>query len=442
MAPSLSLCMIVRDGEPWLGPSLASAKDIVSEIVVVDTGSVDDSVAIARRLGARVIETPWQNDFSVARNVALQEARSDWVLFLDADEELCAESRQQVTEAIADPLALAYSVTIVSDEGHGAPSLARVVRLFRKRPSVHFVYPIHEQVLPSLLEEAERTGEQIRGLPEVQLLHHGYRPNGSNLQDKQRRNHELFVEALQADPENLYLHYKFADSLRDCGGEDRHLAADRAYQVWCGRSLTERTRWFESGELLAVVVASWLERGQRDRAFSLFDEHPPRGFASPAYEFVAAQAYEAVGQPTAALECLERMDLWNEDPRVTHRPGLRGHLSAVVRARVLAALGRDQESLRFALSALQECPEYSPAHLVQAHALAGLGRTREQLEVLVQACRKFPGESPVLNATAQALRKAGLEQQAIRLQRLSGSVVPSIPSPTPPTSTTFESNHS
>jgi glycosyltransferase involved in cell wall biosynthesis len=76
----LSLSMIMRDEAARLESCLASVADFVDEMVLIDTGSHDDSVAIARRLGATVHELAWPGDFAPARNQALERVRGDWVL--------------------------------------------------------------------------------------------------------------------------------------------------------------------------------------------------------------------------------------------------------------------------------------------------------------------------------------------------------------------------
>ncbi|MFB5764080.1 glycosyltransferase family 2 protein [Paenibacillus medicaginis] len=86
--PSISLCMIVKNEEPYLAQCLSSARSIVDEIIVVDTGSTDRSAAIASDYGAKVIHQPWDDSFSNARNRGLAEATCEWVLWLDADEVL------------------------------------------------------------------------------------------------------------------------------------------------------------------------------------------------------------------------------------------------------------------------------------------------------------------------------------------------------------------
>ena len=82
----ISQCMIVKDEEQNIVRALSWGKGIVSEQIVVDTGSTDRTVEIARQMGARVYQIPWTNDFSAAKNYAIGKASGDWIAFLDADE--------------------------------------------------------------------------------------------------------------------------------------------------------------------------------------------------------------------------------------------------------------------------------------------------------------------------------------------------------------------
>jgi glycosyltransferase involved in cell wall biosynthesis len=96
----LSVCLIVKNEEKFLGQCLKSVRDLASQIVVVDTGSTDRTVEIAKEYGAEVYSFAWCDDFSAARNAALEHATGDWVLVLDADEELSAEGREKLKPAM------------------------------------------------------------------------------------------------------------------------------------------------------------------------------------------------------------------------------------------------------------------------------------------------------------------------------------------------------
>ena len=90
--PSVALCMIVRNEAQCLPACLQSVAGDVDDLIVVDTGSVDETVSVVERFGARVIRHAWTDDFAAARNVSLAHAQTDWIFVLDADERLAREN--------------------------------------------------------------------------------------------------------------------------------------------------------------------------------------------------------------------------------------------------------------------------------------------------------------------------------------------------------------
>ena len=101
--PRLSVCMIVRDEERNLPRCLKSVKSIADEIIVVDTGSQDNTVLVAKELGADVYYFEWCDDFAAARNESLKHATGDWIFQIDADEELLPDSVSVLRKAPGYP---------------------------------------------------------------------------------------------------------------------------------------------------------------------------------------------------------------------------------------------------------------------------------------------------------------------------------------------------
>jgi GT2 family glycosyltransferase/thioredoxin-like negative regulator of GroEL len=150
----VSLCAIACNEEKNLPPCLASAHDLVDEMVLVDTGSTDQTKAAAARFGARVFDFPWCDNFAAARNETLHHATGDWIFWLDADDRLDEDARRQLRELFASlgEANVAY-VMKVRSAVHGGDDSARLldqVRLFRNHPEVRWQHRIHEQILPSL----------------------------------------------------------------------------------------------------------------------------------------------------------------------------------------------------------------------------------------------------------------------------------------------------
>ena len=194
----LTICMIVKDEEDFIGQALESVKGIAHQIVVVDTGSTDRTVEIAHEHGAEVHEFKWNDHFGDARNHALQFVRGDWVLILDADEELMAGTCDDLRDDLNNARALGLRIPLINRQtAEGGAS--HVPRLFRNAPGLCFIGRVHEQIFSSVLSAAHRWGMEL-GLGQATLLHHGYAPEVKSAKDKVGRNLRLLERALEELP--------------------------------------------------------------------------------------------------------------------------------------------------------------------------------------------------------------------------------------------------
>lgn len=208
----ISLCMIVRDEQAFLGPCLNSIKSLVDEIIVVDTGSADRSADIAKVYGALVYPFKWCQDFSAARNYSLEQASGDWVFILDADEVIAGKDHEALRTMVSDDLSMsqAYSletrnysngVNIMdwqpNDRSYPAQETGmgwfptRKVRLFPKSDQLRFDYPVHELVEPSI----RNSGLSIQTC-DIPIHHYGQVNEVKNL-DKSRQYFELGYAKLE-----------------------------------------------------------------------------------------------------------------------------------------------------------------------------------------------------------------------------------------------------
>lgn len=162
--PRLSLCMIVRDSARTLGACLASVRPWVDEMIVVDTGSTDDTPQIAERFGAQVFHFPWCDSFSLARNESLSHATGEWLFWMDSDDtidEVNGRALQQLVQrdAPADVLGYIMQVHCPSSQGDGIQDATVVdhVKVLRNLPELRFEGRIHEQILPAIRRLGGRT---------------------------------------------------------------------------------------------------------------------------------------------------------------------------------------------------------------------------------------------------------------------------------------------
>jgi len=204
---TVSLCMIARDEESSIGKAIKSALALVDEIIVVDTGSRDNTRIIAEGYGARVIDFPWREDFAAARNAALAEASCDWIFVLDTDEQLQSVRPVEFQRLLHERQAVAYRVRMMNDRGGTQMSRFPVVRLFRSHPDVRYRYPVHEQITPSLAVVAAAEGLEIADSPLVIL--HGC-ADGDVRTQKRERNLRLLRKAVARHPEEPYFEFQLA----------------------------------------------------------------------------------------------------------------------------------------------------------------------------------------------------------------------------------------
>ncbi len=205
--PSLTVCLIVQNEEQYLGTCLASVRPLADQIVVVDTGSTDLTTEIAAQFGAEVYSFPWNDDFSAARNAALEHATGDWILILDADEELLPADRDVLKQELLAREVMAYRLPIL-DKGKAEEGPAYAPRLFRNAPGLFFTGRVQEQIFSRLEARRKEWGLEHR-LSAVTLLHHGAGAELSRARRRHARNLRLLECAVEESPNdpNLLMHY-------------------------------------------------------------------------------------------------------------------------------------------------------------------------------------------------------------------------------------------
>ena len=169
---TLSVCMIARNEHANIGRAIKSFAGLADELVVVDTGSTDDTREIARALGARVLDVPWCDDFSASRNAAVAAARGEWVFWLDCDEALLPRSQDHVRAAMCEQDVVGYSILrqdIFNEQSSAAYTEMWQQRLFRRKAASCFVGRCHPQFAPPL-----DTIGTVREAPGILLRHWGY----------------------------------------------------------------------------------------------------------------------------------------------------------------------------------------------------------------------------------------------------------------------------
>lgn len=227
---TVSLCMIVKNEGRYLRRCLSSVSDIVDEIVIVDTGSSDDTVQIAKEFGAVLGYFEWNQNFSDARNQALALATKEWILVLDADEYLRLEDRDKLIKAFNDFNYDGYIIKTLNfngDDNNQAFITNLNQRIFKNNKNYTYKGAIHEQVI-CLNPDKQKNEFKII---DVGFYHSGYLATIVQGKNKPNRNLEILKEVAKEDPSNTFTLFNLANEYSQLNDlEEAFRLYDEAYK--------------------------------------------------------------------------------------------------------------------------------------------------------------------------------------------------------------------
>ena len=321
VAHRLALVMIVKNEARSLARCLQSVQGVVDECIVLDTGSSDDTVAIAQAHGARVGHFQWVDDFAAARNAALAMSSAAWNLVLDGDEWLAHghEALHALRQQTPDTLGL-VEVASPFDE-HGQTASSWIPRLLPA--GVRYTGRIHEQ------PEFKGPRQQLA----VRVAHDGYLP--AQRARKADRNQHLLTLALQEHPNDAYLHYQLG---KDHEVNDRFQPAWVAYTAalsLLGPHASREPAWRH--DLILRTLFALKADGRVPEAIDLAQAEMPHWHDSPDFYFVLGDVLldHAVAHPEQAAELVPMIEAaWRQCLAIGENPGLEGAVAG--RGSVLA----------------------------------------------------------------------------------------------------------
>ena len=409
--PTIGLCMIAKDERKSIARCINSVQGFADEIVVVDTGSTDDTPQIAQSLGAHVFHYAWDESFSNAKNFAISKAQSDWLLLLDADEALDADSRPIIEEFVRTTEFDGAHLRIRNYTGlfhQDAYSIHSGFRLLRNHKNYLFRGAIHEQITSATGEDISSRFATLKAI----VHHYGYLDEQVNEKQKRKRNIPLLEKELERNPNdpfnifnmgNEYLAMKdFTTALtyyqRSISLADNQRAAylPHAYfrTINCYEALGQYTKALEAAQAALKAYPSctdfeFLHAGilVRLRKYSLAIERLEiclkMGGPQPMLEFL-----EGCGTYRAAFQLGELyFELGNERRAVeyyslalSHKPNL--YLALYRAGRALCRLYQDKDEAVKNLCLFFADPKYAPNALVTADILSGEGLPQKALRAL------------------------------------------------------------
>jgi tetratricopeptide (TPR) repeat protein len=412
---TLSLCMIVRDEEEMLPRCLAAVAPAVDEIVIVDTGSQDRTIEIARSFGARVIEREWTGSFSEPRNVSFEEATGDWLLYLDADEVLVAQDVERLRALTGQTWRECFylaETNFTGEEDHGTSVIFSALRMFRNRPNYRFSGRLHEQIgqhMPAYLPERIHHSN-------VRVEHYGYLGAVRDAKEKSRRNIELLLAQKNESAPDSFMYFNLGSEYLAAG--DSQAALQEFERAWDMVTAQGSDVVEFAPILLTRLVTARLACGRSREALELATEGLRRypGYTDLVYQ--QATASLALGRREDAIDYFENcMKLGDARSPYTALLGCGTYRPRIALADMYMCSGDEEAALKL----LRWCGKHHPTFfgliLPYAAALLRAGASSEAVVAEIEQC--VSDASPTVRfRLGTALYEAGHAQAAEHQFRL------------------------
>ena len=393
----VSLCMIVRDEEEHLARCLESVRDAVDEIVIVDTGSVDRSIEIAESFGARVIHEEWRGDFAAPRNTGIEAATGDWILVLDADEELIDGAR--IRDLLHEDGVEGYCLREVNFIGEelGIESVVNsAFRLFRNRPAYRYSGALHEQIMGTVDPDGGTTTRFVG----IEIHHYGYLEPTSRAKEKTDRNMAIVMEEVERRPDDSF-------TLFNAGVEFQRIGDHETALDYFRRSFAqlESLKAYYASLLLRNIVSALNSMSRYDEALEVLAD------ALSAYpdftdlHYLQGQIHTSRREYRAAVQSFRRaIDLGDHGgDRYLAQAGMGSFYSWHALGSLYEMMGDTHEAVRCQRSAIREADGYYVAPVISLTRLLLKGdpprEVREYMTRIVGEHRRADS----LRAVAQVL---------------------------------------
>ncbi|MBR1478219.1 MAG: glycosyltransferase [Lachnospiraceae bacterium] len=204
---NISICVISKNEEKNIGRFLSAASQLNAEIVLVDTGSTDNTIKIAKNSEAKIYSFDWVDDFSAARNYSIKKASNDTVLILDCDEFVLEADTDEIcrlAQENADKIGLFKLINLLELDSRRGAYTNTIARMFNRR-YYHYEGRIHEQIKPIHKTSDDALSGYI--LP-LTVEHIGYALSKEKMSDKHKRNLDLLLEEIQKNPNDPYINFQ------------------------------------------------------------------------------------------------------------------------------------------------------------------------------------------------------------------------------------------
>jgi tetratricopeptide (TPR) repeat protein len=417
--------MIVRDEEQNLEACLDPVRDLVDELVVVDTGSFDRTREVAASLGARVLDFAWRDDFAAARNHGLAAARGEWIFWLDADDRLSPADARRLDGVFGrvgrEPAG--YLMEVVSLGAHGL-AVNRVVhpRLFKNDPALRFEHRVHEQIAPAI----ERAGGKLRQV-DVTIRHVGYQGT-DRLRGKLERNLRLAELNCEDRPMCGIAHHFLALTLVDLGRADEALSPLTVAVVAARNALAHAPRSAFAREVLFTEITALVGVGDLGRATDAARElltHFPGDAEIELLEVEVLAAADRLDEAERTLRARRRAP--KGVVSAARREGVHALREAHLLAQVVMLQGRAKQAELALRDLVGRQPNFGPGWLSLGQALIAQGKNVELGELLRTLGALEPSGVACTTLRAEQASALGRHEEAVEMLAPALDAAPSDP---------------
>ncbi|AWI03307.1 hypothetical protein B9W14_01945 [Clostridium drakei] len=350
---TLSVCMIVKNEAKNIGRCLRSISHVADEIIVVDTGSIDNTKEIAKQYGAKIYDFKWIDDFSKARNYSLSKATCNWILVLDGDDEFEKEDTNKLLNIINNSTEgdiFVFNTICYVGDTPGIEKIMNVnVRLFKNSPDIKYQGRIHEGVIPG-------NKNIITKFVDIRVYHYGYLNSCVKEQNKRERNMRILKKELKDNPNNPYWLF--------CIGNEYFALNQLEKSLECFLSS------YEKGNIKDIYMPKVLIRiimiydifDQLDKALKYIDkalDHYPK---YTDVEFIRAGIYKKLGYVTKAIRSFEQCSKLGEPPStLSFIIGVGSYKAYYELGNIFYELNDYEEALKFYNQSLLVKSDFHPA---------------------------------------------------------------------------------
>ena len=406
--------MIVKNEAALLGRCLSSIESVADEIIVVDTGSTDTTVDIARNAGAVVVTAEWRDDFAAARNISIDNARGAWILWLDADDIVPPSTLPLITELKRKPADRVYGFIVRNERPGNTGTEFNQARMFPNRPDIRFERRIHEQIMPGALR-AGLVLEQCNGVIE----HHGYAEPGL-LRKKAERNARLLLEEYASGTPDAVTAIEIADSFTLIDNEEE---AARWYRYVLALPDARRDSPVLAGHALYGLGVMENKHSNFSSAITFFLEALELAPWRTDVLYSLAVAEELNGNTSGAITALQKIFTISPHAGQVGVDFRAASIKAYLRlGRLFMENGRINDALRLVREGTDRVPDRPELHSLSGKVFLKAGMLMEALHAFERSIRnRREGNIEAYIGLCLTYRRAGREEVVGRtLQSIAG----------------------